>query len=44
MHEVGHNLGFRHSGEGSGEGAEYGDWSGMMGKSYNEDEGPAMVR
>jgi len=41
MHEIGHNLGFRHSGEGA-EG--YGDRSGIMGYSYYEDEGPVMVR
>jgi hypothetical protein len=41
MHEIGHNLDFGHSNEGT---EEYDDTSGMMGYSYNEDEGPAMVR
>jgi hypothetical protein len=35
MHEIGHNLGLAHSGEG---GQTYGDQSGMMGYSYNQDE------
>lgn len=35
MHEVGHNLGLAHSGEA---GNTYGDQSGMMGYSYNQDE------
>jgi len=39
MHEIGHNLGLAHSGDG---GNPYGDQSGMMGYSYNQDEGPAM--
>jgi len=39
MHEVGHNLGLAHSGEGS---VTYGDQSGMMGYSYSNDEGPLM--
>jgi len=39
MHEIGHNLGLAHSGDG---GNSYGDQSGMMGYSYNQDEGPAM--
>jgi len=38
MHEVGHNLGLAHSGETSA----YDDKSGMMGYSYNQDEGPVM--
>ena len=38
MHEVGHNLGLAHSGES----ATYDDQSGMMGYSYNQDEGPVM--
>lgn len=38
--ELGHNLGFAHSGEGP-EG-EYGDHSSLMGNSYREDDGPAM--
>jgi hypothetical protein len=41
MHEIGHNIGYDHSGEGS---LRYGDETGMMGYSYYEDEGPAMVR
>ena len=40
IHEVGHNLNFAHSGEGSN---EYADQSGMMGFSYSQDEGPVMV-
>ena len=40
MHEIGHNLGLNHAGEGT---AEYGDRSGMMGYSYGgDDEGPLM--
>jgi hypothetical protein len=39
MHELGHNLGFAHSGEGT---AQYDDRSGMMGYSYSNDEGPVM--
>jgi hypothetical protein len=39
IHEIGHNLGFHHSGEGS---AEYADQSGMMGYSYSQDDGPKM--
>jgi len=39
MHEIGHNLGLHHSGEGT---AEYADQSGMMGYSYSSDEGPEM--
>ena len=39
MHEVGHNLGLAHSGEGTN---EYADNSGMMGYSYSQDEGPKM--
>lgn len=35
MHEVGHNLGLHHSGEGS---AAYADQSGFMGYSYSQDE------
>jgi len=38
MHEVGHNLGLAHSGETT----TYDDKSGMMGYSYNQDEGPVM--
>mmetsp|Transcript_22689 Transcript_22689/g.47797 ORF Transcript_22689/g.47797 Transcript_22689/m.47797 type:complete len:760 (-) Transcript_22689:153-2432(-) len=38
MHEIGHNFGFGHSGEN----AEYDDQSGMMGFSYDDDEGPRM--
>jgi len=40
MHEIGHNLNFAHSGEGT---EVYGDQSGMMGYSYSDDEGPVMV-
>merc|ERR1712194_146552 len=39
MHEVGHNLGLGHSNQGS---QAYGDQSGMMGFSYNKDDGPKM--
>jgi len=39
MHEVGHNLGFAHSGEFSN---QYGDQSGMMGYSYSSSEAPVM--
>lgn len=39
MHELGHNLGLAHSGEGT---AAYADQSGMMGYSYSADEGPVM--
>lgn len=39
MHELGHNLGLSHSGEGS---ATYADQSGMMGYSYSQDDGPVM--
>jgi hypothetical protein len=41
MHEIGHNLDFAHSNEGT---ERYGDTSGIMGFAYNQDEGPAMVR
>lgn len=37
VHEVGHNLGLDHSNEGS---VTYGDQTGMMGYSYNSDDGP----
>ena len=39
MHEVGHNLGFHHSNH---EGDTYGDRSGMLGYSYEYDDGPLM--
>ena len=39
VHEVGHNLGLAHSGEGP---ETYGDQSGMMGFSYNMDDAPNM--
>eukprot|EP00536_Pseudo-nitzschia_multiseries_P016358 jgi/Psemu1/313075/fgenesh1_kg.1087_\ len=39
VHEVGHNLGLAHSGEGS---ETYGDQSGMMGFSYDVDDAPLM--
>lgn len=39
LHEVGHNLGLAHSGEGS---SSYGDQSGMMGFSYDADDAPHM--
>jgi hypothetical protein len=39
MHEIGHNLGFQHSSQGSD---EYGDESGVMGYSYKIDDGPRM--
>jgi len=38
IHEIGHNLRLAHSGESSA----YGDQTGMMGYSYNQDEGPIM--
>jgi len=38
MHEIGHNLGLAHSGEGD----TYDDQSGMMGFSYSQDDGPIM--
>ena len=37
--EIGHNIGLAHSGEGSD---SYGDRTGMMGYSYNYDDGPEM--
>mmetsp|Transcript_25048 Transcript_25048/g.37462 ORF Transcript_25048/g.37462 Transcript_25048/m.37462 type:complete len:561 (-) Transcript_25048:233-1915(-) len=39
MHEVGHNLGLMHSGEGCAE-CEYDDMTGMMGSSHTYDDGP----
>jgi len=39
IHELGHNLGYLHSGEGND---QYGDQSGLMGYSYSSDEGPVM--
>lgn len=39
MHEIGHNLRLRHSGDSE---LEYGDQSGMMGFSYEEDNAPIM--
>ncbi len=39
MHEIGHNLGMAHSGEGDN---AYADQSGMMGYSYGNNEGPQM--
>ncbi|OEU10182.1 hypothetical protein FRACYDRAFT_247795 [Fragilariopsis cylindrus CCMP1102] len=39
VHEVGHNLGLAHSGEGF---ITYGDQSGMMGYSYDVDDAPKM--
>merc|ERR1712151_1158126 len=39
MHEVGHNMNFRHSGDSS---VEYGDKSCLMGYSYFYDDYPAM--
>jgi len=39
IHELGHNLGYLHSGTGTN---VYGDQSGMMGFSYKNDEGPVM--
>lgn len=39
MHELGHNLNFAHSNEGT---TEYADQSGMMGYSYSSDDGPLM--
>eukprot|EP00984_Skeletonema_dohrnii_P002501 scaffold866_cov116-Skeletonema_dohrnii-CCMP3373.AAC.5 len=47
MHEIGHNLGFRHSGEWLVDGRfdKLNDQSGMMGYSYSgQDETPLMVR
>jgi len=37
VHEIGHNLGLAHSAK---DGVSYGDKSGMMGFSYNRDNGP----
>lgn len=37
VHEIGHNLGLAHSGK---DDISYGDRSGMMGYSYNRDNGP----
>ncbi|KAI2492997.1 Gametolysin peptidase M11 [Fragilaria crotonensis] len=37
IHELGHNMNLHHSGEGSD---EYGDESGHMGYSYEQDDGP----
>jgi len=37
VHEIGHNLGLAHSGK---DGISYGDKTGMMGYSYNRDNGP----
>jgi len=39
MHEIGHNIRLAHSNEG---GNSYQDQTGMMGFSYNSDEGPRM--
>ena len=39
MHEIGHNLGLRHSNE---DGNTYADQTGMMGYSYPQENGPAM--
>jgi len=39
IHELGHNLGYLHSGQGTD---QYGDQSGLMGYSYSNDEGPIM--
>jgi Gametolysin peptidase M11/Divergent InlB B-repeat domain len=39
MHEVGHNLYLQHSNEGA---SNYADQQGMMGYSYNQDDGPVM--
>lgn len=39
MHELGHNIGLSHSGEGS---CEYADTSGIMGYSYRLDDSPKM--
>ena len=40
MHEIGHNLGLDHAGDGAD---EYGDNTGMMGSAYGgDDEGPLM--
>ena len=39
MHEIGHNMGFGHSGRGDN---SYGDRSSMMGYSYDNDDGPKM--
>ena len=39
MHEIGHNLGLMHSYE---KGREYEDLSGVMGHSFNVDDGPFM--
>ena len=39
MHEIGHNFYLNHSSEG---GNSYADQQGMMGYSYNQDDGPVM--
>ncbi len=39
VHEIGHNLGLAHSAK---DGVSYGDKSGMMGFSYNRDDGPLL--
>lgn len=39
MHEIGHNLGLRHSNE---DGNAYEDQTGMMGTSYPQKNGPVM--
>ena len=44
MHEVGHSIGLKHSGEYSGNVAnlEYGDQTGYMGFSFKQDDAPKM--
>jgi hypothetical protein len=39
MHEIGHNIRFHHSNEGT---TTYADQSGMMGYSYSQLDGPVM--
>jgi len=42
VHEVGHNMGLKHSGEGDCKWCPYADQSGLMGYTYPESEGPKM--
>lgn len=44
QHEVGHNLGMRHSSDITDSIVEYGDRSGVMGISYLIDDGPSRAK